>query len=674
MDYFLVEGRLPDSPAYDADTYVTLGCVRNGKPEGQSTRMLPVMRAGRVHEIVDLPAGFDDIVYHTSSGEPIPAHHFRLRRLGLWERLARMLYRVAHAYMDYSASHRKASGLGLSRMLLDPVGAYKAVSKLRFSFPLSRYDAWAAQLDTLNEEDAGSIRLHVERFPSRPHFRIVLLANGPQDKAELSASQDSISNQIYPEFSVTVSDGGLHVEGLVGGGDDWLLLLQAGDRLATHALYEFACAALDHPQAVMLYADSDTIDASGGRINPCFKPDWSMAHLRSTNYIGTAFAVRSSALVELSETFRGELKTSPYDLLLRVGERAADAEVVHVPRVLLHGAPSLAGVGGMTACDEDDMAAVRAHLARQGVAAEVTWTRPGCWRVNYALPEHPPKVSIIVPTRDAVGLLRQCVDSLLGKTAYPDYEILVVDNQSSDAAALTYMEDIAARANVRVLRYDHPFNYSAINNFAVREAQGEVICLLNNDTEVIAPDWLAEMVGHLQQPGVGVVGAKLYYPDGRVQHAGDTVGPGGCANHLHSLIARDDPGYCNRAAVAQELSAVTAACLLTKRDLYERLGGLDEKHLPVAFNDVDYCLRVREAGYKVVWTPHAELYHHESVSRGKDKTFRRRLRAWREVRYMRKRWREQMKNDPFYNPNFSYGRPDFRLDVVPRVGRNWEGR
>jgi len=175
-------------------------------------------------------------------------------------------------------------------------------------------------------------------------------------------------------------------------------------------------------------------------------------------------------------------------------------------------------------------------------------------------------------------LTRQCVESLLEKTTYPRFEILVLDNQSADSDALAYLEEIACYKQVRVLRYDHPFNYSAINNFAVREARGEIVCLLNNDTEVISPDWLEEMVGHLLQPKAGVVGAKLYFPDGRVQHAGDTVGPGGCANHLHSFIARNDPGYCNRAMVAQELSAVTAACLITWRELYQRLGGLNEKN------------------------------------------------------------------------------------------------
>lgn len=667
MDYYLVDGRLPDALAHRAETYVTLSCLREGGVDDACVRMLPVLRGGKVHEIVELPPGFDDTVFHSSSGEAIPAGHFSVRQLPWCERVARMGYRVAAAYGDYPASYRRAIGLAPHRIVLDLAGAYRAVSRLRFSWPLSRYEGWAERLDTLGEEDVVNIRRHIGRLPSRPRFRVCVLA---QDAASepLAATRDSLAAQFYPEFSLSVLESAPRIDDLTMADDDWLLLLRAGDRLAPHALYEFACTVLDHPRAALLYADDDEVDAEGRRREPHFKPDWSMTHLRSTNYIGTAFALRGSVLAAIGGMPYGEEETSPYDLLLRAGERLGEDEVVHVPRVLLHRAPD----AGKATDDARDLTTVRAHLERKDIVADVMSTRPGCRRVKYALPENPPKVSIVVPTRDALELLRRCVDSLLEKTAYPRFEVLVVDNQSRDVATLDYFKTLSSHRKVRVLRYDRPFNYSAINNFAVREARGELVCLLNNDTEVISPGWLEEMVGQLLQDKVGVVGAKLYYPDGRVQHAGDTVGPGGCANHLHSLIAHDDPGYCNRAVVAQELSAVTAACLLTKKELFERLGGLDEQHLPVAFNDVDYCLRVREAGYKVVWTPHAELYHHESVSRGKDKTLRRRLRAWREVKYMRRRWQAELRNDPFYNPNFSYERPDFVLGAVSRLKRQWD--
>jgi O-antigen biosynthesis protein len=234
------------------------------------------------------------------------------------------------------------------------------------------------------------------------------------------------------------------------------------------------------------------------------------------------------------------------------------------------------------------------------------------------------------------------------------------------------MREQDAAGALRLLRYDAPFNYSAINNMAVAAAGGDIICLLNNDTEVIGGDWLEEMVGQLLQPGVDVVGAKLLYDNGMVQHAGDLVGVGGIANHAFAWLQGDEPGYCMRAVVAQEYSAVTAACLVTWRKRFNDLGGLDARHLPVAFNDVDYCLRVREAGGRVVWTPHAVLLHHESVSRGLDQSRAQKRRARGEAAWMRRRWKAALQRDPFYNPNLSHERPDFSLSHAPVVQKPWQ--
>jgi GT2 family glycosyltransferase len=580
------------------------------------------------------------------------------------------------------------------------------------------YFRWIEHSDQLGDDDLLRIRQHIAHFTNPPHFYLLLVADDAGHEV-VQMALDSLKRQFYRNFTCVVLDVTGKVDDAfnseaalndVGMGShivlqqhvaawldqfnaslannpagEWVMLLRAGEALAAHALYWFACEAQARPEAVVLYSDDDTLNEEGRRCQPRFKPDWSPVHLCATNYVGDAVVLRGSEVAASGGVSLECCQHGNYDLLLRVVDVVGDegtGKAAHIPVVLLHrGCTSLpsplprggrgfdqGGWGEPQWC----MQVLRAHLARIGVAGSVSGTLPGCWRVRYHLPETVPLVSIIIPTRDALALIRQCVSSLLEKTTYPRFEILVVDNQSAEPDALAYLAEIAGRDAVRVLRYDHPFNYSAINNFAVREARGEVLCLLNNDTEVISPDWLEEMVGQLLQPKVGAVGAKLYYPDGRVQHAGDTVGPGGCANHLHSFIEHDDPGYCNRAVVAQELSAVTAACLLTRRDLYLRLGGLNEKELPVAFNDVDYCLRVREAGYKVVWTPHAELYHHESVSRGKDKTPEKARRARREVKYMRKRWKHVMKHDPFYNPNLSYERPDFSLSYAPGVKKPWQ--
>lgn len=604
MPWYLVEGRV-DPPAPQGPAGEEAGVVRLG------LLALPVLASGLVHEIVFL------------EGEaPRPDPRLSIRLLGRFERFWRMVYRVARTGWQLGR-RRKDIGLTLALVLRDLPQAYARASWLRgMSYP-----QWIALADRLTEADRAAIRRVMQAWDNRPRFAILPL--GPLAGSALEAS---LAAQLYPHFVLT------HAQTVDDA--DWVLLLRPEDRLAEHALFWFAAEAQAHPHAAMIYADDDEIKA-GSRCRPRFKPGWSLIHLREIDYIGRACAIRGRALREAGGVRPGNLAGDTWELLLRVGERAAD-RVRHIPAVLLH---------------------------RDAGVEKKTPVVPR--RVRYSLPEPTPRVSIVVPTRDAAALLRQCVESLLAKTDYPDFELLVVDNGSREPVALAYLAELERRPGVRVLRWDRPFNFSAINNFAVQEASGGVVCLLNNDTEVITSEWLTEMVSQLAQPGVGVVGAKLFYPDGRVQHAGDTVGPGGCANHLHQFLPGEAPGYCHRAVVAQELSAVTAACLVTWRSLYLQLGGLNERWLPVTFNDVDYCLRARRAGYRVVFTPHAQLYHHESVSRGRVQGWRKELRAWGEMCYMRWKWRREMRHDPFYNPNFSYLRPDFVLGPAPHIKRPW---
>lgn len=604
-NWYLVEGqRSAGIPV--TELHGGFGCLRIGKA------VLPVLPSGRVHEII------------ASEVFPAVPPGLAARRLGRFERSWRMAWRVFNTWLKLNRLQRRSLDLTLWRAVIDLPAAYRAATSLRGY----GYAQWCADVDRLWAADIESIKAQIASWGNKPRFIIRKL---PGDAVAWAETLATLDTQLYPNFCLEERDPEP---------EDWLMLLRPGDRLPPHALYWAARVIQDNPTVRMIYWDDDEIEA-GLRCRPRFKPGWSLHHLRETDYIGRAVAIKGGALKEAGGLCPESLAGNTWELLLRVGEQVGN-RVCHIPAVLLH----------------------RDAKTEQKSAVVIR-------RVRYPLPEPAPLVSVIVPTRDAVQLLRQCVESVLDKTDYSNFEILVVDNGSRDAEALAYLAELRDRPQVRVLRWDRPFNFSAINNFAAGEAKGQVLCLLNNDTEVITPDWLTELVSQLAQPGVGVVGAKLFYPDGRVQHAGDTVGPGGCANHLHQFIAGDDPGYCNRAIVAQELSAVTAACMVTWRDLYLQLGGLNERWLPVAFNDVDYCLRVRRAGYKVVFTPHARLYHHESVSRGKDRGWRKEFRAWREVRYMRWKWRAEMKNDPFYNPNFSYLRADFALSPAPNVRRPW---
>jgi GT2 family glycosyltransferase len=283
------------------------------------------------------------------------------------------------------------------------------------------------------------------------------------------------------------------------------------------------------------------------------------------------------------------------------------------------------------------------------------------------LPEERPLVSLIIPTRNGVDLLKQCIDSIRTKTTYAPYEIIVVDNGSDEQATLDYLHSQASAGNIRVIRDDRPFNYSALNNGAIASANGELVGLINNDIEVISDTWLDEMVSLALQPGVGAVGAKLLYPDGKIQHAGVVIGMGGVAGHAHRLFPRDSFGYFSRNALISSFSAVTAACLIVRKSIYQQVGGLNEADLAVAFNDVDFCLRIREAGYRNVYTPYAELYHHESATRGTEDNPVKKARFAREVAYMHERWGDLLQRDPAYSPNLALDNTDFSLAWPPRV-------
>jgi GT2 family glycosyltransferase len=292
--------------------------------------------------------------------------------------------------------------------------------------------------------------------------------------------------------------------------------------------------------------------------------------------------------------------------------------------------------------------------------------RPGHFRVRYPLPQMQPKVSLIVPTRDGLHLLRQCVDSILSRTTYKNYEIVIVDNQSADQATHDYFDEISRHPKVTVLRYDEPFNYSALNNFAASQTSGELLGLINNDIEVITPDWLEEMVGHALRPDVGAVGAMLYYPDNTIQHAGVVLGVHGVAAHAYCGKPRGFPGQMGRALLVQQLSAVTAACLVVRRAVFDEIGGLNEA-LQVAFNDIDFCLRLVSKGYRNIWTPFAELYHHESATRGYEDSQEKRRRFQGEVDYMMAKWASVLVHDPAYSPNLTLNGTPYELAFPPRV-------
>lgn len=662
-------------------------CLVNGKNVDVDVL---VTRNGQIQEMVKASAGVRAMKLNfASSANELTNVRVSLRRLSWLEYRFRQVRRVLPVFFQQTHQRRARAGLRLHTLVTNLTYAYSVACRFRANAYMRSYSDWYAEFYSVSPEDRQLMRKHLRNWHRPPHFEIVIL--GAREGEEHLAVEASLQQQVYPHFSVVhIPDDGweqklveLSVRSLKGASfgvttnaldsESWTLVLRNGTRLSDAALYWLAYLIDDSSRPSVVYADHDVMTADGRLSSPAFKPDWSPELLRATNYIGDAFAWRTRSLKgiwDASEAATYSTEGALHSLLLAVTE---DAQAVgHVTAPLWHLNRDYFSID--STCGRETSQIVNAHLRKKNINATVS--ADGQWQchVRYLLPSPPPLVTIIIPTRDGLTHLRCCIDSLLEKTAYNTYEVIVVDNQSVQPETLAYLDHVATDPRVRVCSFDEPFNYSRINNYAVRQAKGTLLCLLNNDTEIISPDWLTEMVGLALQPDVGAVGAKLLYGNDTVQHGGDTVGPGGCANHLHSGIGRDDPGYCGRAVVTQDLSAVTAACMLTHKSLYESLGGLNETHLKIAFNDVDMCLRIREAGQRVIWTPHALLYHHESVSRGKDTSPAQMHRARSEVEYMRTRWAHLMHHDPFYNPNLNYQRPDFSLSGMPHVMLPWEAQ
>jgi GT2 family glycosyltransferase len=459
----------------------------------------------------------------------------------------------------------------------------------------------------------------------------------------------------------------------------FVALLDHDDELADHALYMVAAALEQDPDLDLIFTDEDKIDDRGARREPWFKSCWDPDLMRSQNAVVHLAVYRRSLLREIGGFRAGFDGSQDYDLSLRFAERTTPARIRRLPFVLYH----WRAIPGSVALSTDQkeypyQAAARAiqeHLDRSGGGATVSReAHQGYYRVHWPLPDRPPRTTIIIPTRDRVDLLRTAVESILAKTTYPDFEVLVVDNGSAEPAAIDYLRALGQRKRVRVVRDDRPYSFAGLNNRAARLTDAPLVAFVNNDIEVMSPDWLTEMAAHALRPEIGAVGAKLYYPDGTVQHAGIVVGIGGLAGHPHLGLPRGAPGYFGRAAVTQRFSAVTAACMVMRRAVFQELGGFDEAAFAVAFNDVDLGLRLNEAGYGVVWTPYAELFHHESASLGAPDSDERRERFDRECHNLIARWHATLGDDPHYNPNLTLTGGDFSPSFPPRARKPWRDR
>lgn len=446
---------------------------------------------------------------------------------------------------------------------------------------------------------------------------------------------------------------------------EWVIFLGENDLFREDALCEVVQVVNLNKDVGLIYSDEDKIDEDEHRSEPNFKPDWNPDLLRSQNYIAYLCAMRVDLIKMiggLRENFEG---SQDYDLYLRITALLKDYQIEHIAKVLYHKRKQIdeffSSVNVNKVAWDSGLKALQSFLDIVSPKAKAIYgITPYTYNVVYSLVEKP-MVSLIIPTRDGYDMLHRCISSILANTLYDNFEILIVDNQSQDHRTLSYLNKISSLQNVRILKYDLPFNFSAINNMAVNEARGEIIGLLNDDVEIITENWLEIMVRHALRPEIGAVGAKLFYDNDTIQHAGVVLGIGGIAGHAHKMFLKSSHGYFSRLQLTQNYSAVTGACLVVHKSLYKLVGGLEEKQLPVAFNDVDFCLKLEKAGYRNVWTPYVEAYHHESISRGVENTAEKISRFDAESAYMRRKWGERIDYDPYYNKNLTKKREDFSL-------------
>jgi GT2 family glycosyltransferase len=442
---------------------------------------------------------------------------------------------------------------------------------------------------------------------------------------------------------------------------DFIVFADHDDTLEPDALYQAACVLRDAPDTEMIYSDEDLMDENGISFYPHVKPDFNLDYLRCINYICHLLIVKRGLYLKVGGLDSAYDGAQDYDFVLRCVEKTD--QIRHIPRVLYHWRSHQ----GSTAGNQDSKSyaidagkrALQAHYARLGLEAEVEFTGTFIvFRSKFKVQGNP-RVSILIPNKDHVDDLDLCIRSIEEKSTWKNIEILVIENNSEDPQTFAYYEQIQKQyPNVRIVTYTGPFNYSAINNVGAKAATGDYLLLLNNDTEVITPDWLEIMLGYGQREDVAIVGAKLYYPDDTIQHAGIVVGLGGFAGHVQTGLSKIHVGYLGRLITTQQISAVTGACLMVKRSVYEEVEGLDEG-FAVALNDVDFCLRVREKGYHVIFAADAELYHYESKSRGYEDTPEKQVRFDHEVERFQKRHQAILDaGDPYYNPNLTLERGD----------------
>lgn len=583
-------------------------------------------------------------------------------------------------------------------------GGYTALrQKFSPNLGFKDYTNWTRKFDTITDTHLTSFHREVADFSFKPLISVIMPVYNTPEKW-LKKAINSVIAQIYDNWELCIVDDGstdttvrqtlqeyqshpnIHIKYRQSNGHisqasndavamakgEYIAILDHDDELRPHSLFEVVKILQTAPSAKLIYSDEDKITVKGERINPYFKPDLNIELLRSQNYICHLTVIKKDCIISVGG-FRGEVNgAQDWDLFLRIIDSISTEEVVHIPKILYHWRIIESSTANSTAAKpyvlKAQQTCVQEHLKRNKIDGKAQILHDiSQIKVNYSFSESTAlTVSIIIPTKDQVHHLKRCIKSIETKTLIKKYEIIIINNNSEEESTFEYFQQLSTHPNIKIVDDSRPFNFSQLNNSAAKLARGQYLLFLNNDIEVITKGWLTEMLSLLQQDHVGAIGAKLLFPNGLLQHAGVILGIGGVAGHNHKGIRRDNPGYFNRVALRSEFSAVTAACLLCKKEVFANIGGFNENSLSVAFNDVDLCLRIRQAGYRIIYTPYAELYHYESVSRGYENTPSKFRRFEKETLYMKQNWQAILNDDPCYNPNLTLLNEDFSLAYPPR--------
>ena len=571
------------------------------------------------------------------------------------------------------------------------------LSALRFPF-MDDYSTWQYH-HTPRLADLQKMVEIVEIFQLKPLISILLPVYNPPQKF-LEEAIESVINQVYPHWELCIADDAStlpyvkktlehyrncdsrikiicreengHISNCSNSAleiacGEYVALLDHDDVITPDALYEIVLLINRHSEADMIYTDEDKINSQGVLEEPYFKPDWCPDFFLSQMYTCHLSTYRRSILDEIGGFRVGYEGSQDYDLALRFTERTRN--IFHIPKVLYHwrthpGSVASSFEAKPYACDAAERAISQAIQRRgeSGIVSKVSGLS-GVYSVRYKIMEYD-LVSIIIPTRDLSKVLDKCLRSIFLLTEYPNYEVIIVDNGSTKRETFDVFEhwEKTEPERFRVIRQDIPFNYSKLNNYAVAQSQGKYLLFLNNDTEAIHGDWLHAMVEQAQRPDIGAVGVKLLYPDNTIQHAGVVAGIGGVAGHSHKNNHRDDYGYFSRISTIANYSAVTAACLMCRREIFDLVDGFEEE-LAVAFNDVDFCFKIVEQGYRNIYLPHVALYHHESKSRGLEDSPEKQRRFREECKYIKRKWSSIIHHDPCYSQHLTRVREDFSIRI-----------